>query len=60
MRYAIVDDVTKLVQNAIVWDGITQFDIPAGVTLVNINDIQCGPNWVEQPDGSFSPPVEQN
>ena len=59
MRYAIVDDATKVVQNVIVWDGVTPFTPPAGTTLVNVDGIPCGPGWIEQPDGSFTPPPEE-
>ena len=58
MNYAIVDNVTKVVQNTIVWDGVTKFDISPNVALVNIDNIQCGPDWVQQPDGQFTPPSE--
>ena len=59
MRYAIVDDATKVVQNVIVWDGVTPFTPPDGTTLVNVDNIPCGPGWIEQPDGSFIPPPEE-
>ena len=56
MRYAIVDSATKVVQNVIVWDGVTPFTPPAGTTLVNVDGVLCGPGWIQQPDGSFLPP----
>lgn len=56
MRYAIVDNATKVVQNVIVWDGVTPFNPPAGTTLVNIDNTLCGPGWIQQTDGSFIPP----
>ena len=60
MRYAIVDDATKVVQNVIVWDGVTTFTPPTGTTLVNVDGIPCGPGWIEQPNGSFIPPPEES
>jgi hypothetical protein len=60
MRYAIVDDATKVVQNVIVWDGATPYTPPAGTTLVNVDGIPCGPGWIQQPDGSFSPAPEES
>ena len=56
MRYAIVDDVTKVVQGVIIWDGVAPFTPPAGTTRVNVDGILCGPDWIQQPDGSFLPP----
>jgi hypothetical protein len=56
MRYAIVDSTTKVVQNVIVWDGVTPFTPPAGTTLVNVDGVLCGPGFIQQLDGSFLPP----
>ena len=58
MRYAIVDSATKVVQNVIVWDGVTPFTPPTETTLVNVDGIPCGSGWIEQPDGSFIPAPE--
>ena len=58
MRYAIVDDLTKVVLNLILWDGVTPFTPPAGTSLVNVTDVFCNIGWIEQPDGSFIPPPE--
>ena len=60
MNYAIVDDVTKVVQGVIVWDGVAPYTPPAGTTLVNVDGIPCGPGWIQQPDGSFIPPSEES
>lgn len=60
MRYAIVDDVTKVVQGVILWDGVTPYTPPVGTTLVNVDGIFCGPGWIQQPDGSFLPPPEES
>lgn len=58
MRYAIVDDIAKVVENVIVWDGTSPYTPPTGTTLVNVDAIPCGPGWIQQPDGSFLPPSE--
>lgn len=58
MNYAIVNDSTKVVENVIVWDGVTLFAFPDGTTPVNVDGIPCGLDWIEQPDGSFLPPPE--
>jgi hypothetical protein len=60
MRYAIVDDASKVVLSIIIWDGTSPYALPAGTTLVNVDGIQCGPNWIQQPDGSFVPPAEES
>lgn len=60
MNYAIVEDSTKVVLNIIVWDGVTPYTPPAGTTLVNVDGIPCGPGWIQQPDGSFLPPEDNN
>lgn len=59
MRYAIVDDLTKVVLNLIRWDGVTLFTPPVGTSLVNVTDVPCNIGWIEQPDGSFTPPPEE-
>lgn len=58
MRYAIVDDLTKIVQGVILWDGVTPYTPPAGTTLVNVDGVYCDPGWIQQPDGSFLPPQD--
>lgn len=58
MRYAIVDDTTKVVQNVIVWDGVSPYSPPIGSALVSVNNVLCGTGWIQQPDGSFAPPLE--
>ena len=60
MKYAIIDDATQVVQNVIVWDGVTPFASPAETTLVNIDDFFCGPGWIQQPNGSYAPPVDES
>lgn len=56
MRYATVDDASKVVLNVSIWDGVTPYTPPAGTTLVDVEGITCGPGWIQQPDGSFLPP----
>lgn len=59
MRYAIVDDASKVVLNIIIWDGVTPYTPPAGTTLVDIEGIPCDIGWIQQEDGSFAPPTEE-
>lgn len=58
MRYAIVDDLTKIVLNLIRWDGVTPFTPPDGASLVNVTDVLCDIGWIQQPDGTFAPAPE--
>lgn len=58
MRYAIVDDITKVVLNIAKWDGITPWKPPIGTTAVNVDGVLCDIGWIEQPDGSFISPTE--
>jgi hypothetical protein len=58
MRYAIIDDATKIVQGVIIWDGVMPFTSPDDAMLVNVDGIPCGPGWIQQPDGQFTPPSE--
>lgn len=60
MRYAIVDDATKVVLNIIIWDGTTPYTPASGTILVNVDGVECGPGWIQQPDGSFIPPTEES
>lgn len=55
MRYAIVDDLTKVVLNIIRWDGVAPYTPPAKTSLVNVTDVPCDIGWVQQPDGTFAP-----
>jgi hypothetical protein len=58
MKYATVDDATKVVVNMSVWDGVTPYTPPVGTTMVNVDGILCGIGWIQQPDGSFLPPED--
>jgi hypothetical protein len=59
MRYAIVEDATKVVVNIIVWDGVSAYTPPTGTTLINVENIPCDIGWIQQPDGSFAPQAPQ-
>ena len=54
MKYAIVDDSTKVVLNIIFWDGVTPYTPPQGTSLVNVTDVLCDIGWIEQPDRTFA------
>jgi hypothetical protein len=59
MRYAIVDNATKVVINMAKWDGITPWTPPSGTTVIDVELIPCNIGWIQQPDGSFAPPDDQ-
>lgn len=56
MRYAIVEDSTKVVFGVILWDGVTPYTPPQGTSLVNVDGVLCDIGWIQQPDGTFTPP----
>jgi hypothetical protein len=58
MRYAIVENATKVVVNISKWDGVTPWAPPAGTKAVNVENVQCNIGWIQQRDGSFAPPEE--
>lgn len=43
-RYAIIDS-TGTVDNIILWDEAAQWSPPEGMTMVKVEDIQCGIGW---------------
>lgn len=59
MRYAIVNEISKVVENIIVWDGVSPYTSPTGTTLINVDGILCDIGWIQQPDGSFAPQAPQ-
>jgi hypothetical protein len=59
MTYAIVSDASKVVENIIVWDGVSPWTPPPGTTAVNVDGIPCDIGWIQQPDGGFAPPDDQ-
>jgi hypothetical protein len=56
MRYAIVDDITKVILNILLWDGVSPYPFPEKTTQVLIGNTYCDIGWIQQPDGSFLPP----
>jgi hypothetical protein len=58
MKYAIIDDATKVVLNIIIWDGVTPYTPPQGTSLVNVDGVPCDIGWIQQPDGTFTPSPE--
>ena len=55
-RYAIVRDT--LVENVVLWDGVSSWTPPAGTQAINVDNTVCGPGFTF--DGTaFTPPVEE-
>lgn len=52
-RYLLIKD--DVVVNVTVWDGVSPWDPPEGVTL-QLDPGGVGPRWTRQPDGTFAPP----
>ena len=56
-RYAIVRN--NIVENVVLWDGVTNWGPPSGCDLVDITDLNVGPKYIRNEDGTFSPPPEE-
>lgn len=44
MRYAHIN-ADGLVVNVSLWDGVTEYNPPEGITMINVDDVPCGPGW---------------
>ena len=58
MRYAIVKSETNIVENIIIWDGITPWTPPDGCYVEPIGDSGAGINWSYIDGQFFPPPIE--
>lgn len=60
-KHAIIDS-NNVVENIILWDGTSEWRPPEGKTLVEVEEIFCGPGWIYE-NGVFTepppPPVEE-
>jgi hypothetical protein len=45
MKYAVISSATNIVENVIVWDGVTPWTPPAGCYTVAIGDSGAGIGW---------------
>lgn len=45
MRYAVIDSQTNVVENVIVWDGVSPWTPPAGYYTAPIGDSGAGIGW---------------
>lgn len=59
-KYALINKTTFIVENIIVWDGVTEWTPPPGVDVIQLleSDVVYI-NGTRNPDGTFSaPPIE--
>jgi hypothetical protein len=45
MKYAVISSSTNIVENAIIWDGVTPWTPPAGCYTVPIGSSGAGIGW---------------
>jgi hypothetical protein len=55
MKYAVINSETKIVENVILWDGVTPWTPPDGYYAEPIGDSGAGIDW-SHIDGQFFPP----
>jgi hypothetical protein len=48
-KYALINN-QNIVENVVVWDGESNWTPPENMTCVNVENIECGINWIY--DGS--------
>jgi hypothetical protein len=60
MNYALVNKETNIVENIIVWDGITEWTPPANVDVIFVSDIETAYiGGTRNSNGSYSRPPEE-
>lgn len=45
MKYAVISSSTNIVENVIMWDGVTPWTTPTGCYTVAIGDSGAGIGW---------------
>jgi hypothetical protein len=58
MNYLVINSQTNIVENVIIWDGVTQWEPPAGYFIEPVGESGAGIGCTKNADGSFSAPVE--
>ena len=56
LKYAVINTTTNIVENVIVWDGVSDWTPPENHVAVNVEGIIVGPKWTSNNDGSFTAP----
>ena len=57
MEYAVINSETNIVENVILWDGVSPWAPPAGCYAEPIGDSGAGIGW-SYINGQFVPPAE--
>ena len=57
MKYAVINSDTNIVENVIIWDGVTPWTPPVGYYVKPIGDSGAGIGW-SYIDGQFVPPID--
>ena len=59
MNYALVNTETGIVENIIVWDGVTEWTPPAGVNVIFVSELEAAYiGGTRNSDGTYSPPPQ--
>lgn len=59
MNYALVNTETGIVENIIVWDGVTEWTPPAGVDVIQLSELDIAYiGGTRNPDGTYSQPPQ--
>lgn len=57
MNYAVIDSITYIVVNIVVWDGVSEWSPPSGTFAIQSDEAGIG--WTYNPgDGTFTPPPD--
>jgi hypothetical protein len=56
MKYAVISEETNIVDNVIIWDGVTPWTPPVEYYTESIGDSGAGIGW-SYIDGQFVPPA---
>ena len=56
LKYAVINTTTNIVENVILWDGVSDWIPPENHIAVNVEGVIVGPKWTSNNDGSFTAP----
>ena len=51
--------LNNIVENVVLWDGVSEWGPPEGCDLVDVTDLKVGPRCIRNEDGTFSAPSEE-
>ena len=58
MRWALIN-ADNVVTGVIVWNGEAEYTPADGLTLINVDDVPCGPGWTYNGSTFTAPPTEE-